>query len=316
MAATTATTDEESARTLPPPMARRSFWSLTRTGFGVALFLLLLGLVSLWYFSDAEDHFVDADAKRVQYREKVYSDRVTEDQKYLNDQPSWFAKDKGLVRVPIQTAIEMTIPRLQAVKPHPAYPLTQSPPQPAAAPVFSAEAAKIPAGNGAGNPPASNPTVGQPSPAAVAPAPTAAPATSASSPAPGSPAKATAIPTVAPTPATTGAPAPAQGASGAPAPASTPTPAPAATPASGVKEVPSNNANNPGNGPIPGTSVQTPAPVPAEAAPAATPTSGSKPEPRTSPEAQPSPVGNNASAGSTPTPAPNEPGATPGGTPR
>ena len=316
MAATPATIHEETVQTLPPPAVRTSFWSLTRLGFGLSIFLLLVGLVSLWYFSGEEDHFVDADAKRVQYREKVLADRVSEDQKYLNDQPSWFAKDKGLVRVPIQTAIEMTIPKLLAVKPHPAYPLTQSPPQPAAAPTSPDKGGGTSApGNNAVNPPASNPTVGQPSPAAVAPAPTAAPVTSASSPAPGSPAKATAVPTAAPTPATTGAPAPAQGASVAPAPAATPTPAPAATPASAVKEVPSNNANNPGNAPIPGTSVQPPAPTPAVAQPL-TPNNGAKPEPNSTPEVQPSPVGNAASVGSTPTPAPAEPGATPGGTPR
>ena len=312
MAATPATTThEESLDTRPAPLPRQSVWTMFWSGIGFALILLIVGLVSLWYFSSKEDSFVDPDAKRVEYRTKVLADRVSEDDKYLKDQPGWFDQKKGLVRVPIQEAVTMTIPQLQAEKPHPAYPLTQSPPQPAAAPTGPAKAGNVPAGNNAVNPPASNPTVGQPSPAPVAAAPAPQPAVAKSSPVPVAPAApgATAS-TPAPAPATTG-PTP------TPPPAPGTTPFPTQTPNTSTEALPNNNANNPGNPPIPGAtaqSAQTPAPAPTAAA-TATPSGGTA-EPKANPAVQPSPVGNAESAGSTPTPAPQEPGATPGGTPR
>ena len=308
MAAMPATASDEPATTLPPPKPRLSFWTLFWAGLGFALLLLIVGLVSYWIFGGAEERFVTADAKRVEYREKVLSDRVSEDTKYLKDEPSWFDKGKGLVRVPIEEAITMTIPKLQADKPHAAYPLSKSPPQPAAAPTSPVKAGlPADASNNAVNPPSSNPTVGQPSPGPVA-APEPRAATAASSPVPVAPA----TPTPAPAPAVSPAPA------AAPAPAATvaPTPFPTPTPVGLNTPMPSNNnADNPGNPPIPGNHVQPPAPTPA-AAPTATPNSGANAEPLTTPAVQPSPVGNAASSGSTPTPAPAEPGATPGGTPR
>ena len=49
---------------------------------------------------------------------------MTEDYKYLHDAPGLVqAKDKGLVRVPIDEAMRMTLPLLQADKPHAAYPI-------------------------------------------------------------------------------------------------------------------------------------------------------------------------------------------------
>ena len=334
MAATPATTTpEEPVATRPVPLPRPSVWTMFWSGLGYGLLLLIVGLVSLWYFSGKEDGFVTVDAKRVEYREKVLADRVSDDTKYLHDQPSWFDKSKNLVRVPIQESIDMTIPKLQAVKPHPAYPLSQSLPQPAAAPVFSAQAAGVPAGNGAGNPPASNPTVGQPSPAPVAAAPAPQAPVAKSSPVPVAPATAAPSPEASPAATPAGAkaggslpeepkagPTPVVGlpAGAAPTPPPMPgtTPFPTETPNTSTTNLPSNNVNNPGNPPIPGTSVQPPPSASPAAAPGASP-AGAVAEPKMTPPApEPSPLGNNNSPSSTPTPAPAEAGATPGGTPR
>ena len=249
--------------------------------FWGAVLLLIVGIVAYLVIGFGLDHFTDADAARVLERQKILSDRVTEDNKYLQDKPSWFKKDAGLVRVPIDEAMAMTLPVLQANKPHPAYPISQSPPQNAGAPTSPDKGAAPGAAAGPGktndiNPSASNPTVGQSSPAPAAPSTTPAPATAASN-----------------------APA---------APSPSPTVAPAAT----------NNANNPGKPPIPGTQAQPSAP-PVEtntsgAVPSAAP--GAQAAPLTHPPGQPTPTGTASPAsGSTPTPNPQEPGASPAGTP-
>ena len=225
MAATPATTTHnETASTSPSPKPRPSVWKMMLAGFGFALLLLVVGLVSYWYFGGAEDRFVDPDAKRVEYRQKVLADRVSEDDKYLKDQPGWFDQKKGLVRVPIQEAITMTIPTLLADKPHPAYPLSQSLPQPAAVPTGPAKGGNLPASDKALNPTSSNPTVGQPSPAPVAAAPAPQSPVAKSSPVPVAPAAQN------PTPESSVAPTTSPTAAAPTPPTANPAPAPTATP--------------------------------------------------------------------------------------
>ena len=268
MAATPAdTTPEDPAHTRPAPLPRPSVWTMFWSGIGFALLLLIVGLVSLWYFSGAENGFVDPDAKRVEYRQKVLADRVSEDDKYLKDQPSWFDEKKGLVRVPIEEAVTMIIPQLQADKPHPAYPLTQSPPQPAAAPTGPARAGNLPAGNNAVNPNSSNPTVGQPSPAPVAAAPAPQAPVAKSSPVPVAPAAQSAAPAPTATPPVVPA---AVGPTPTPPPVPGTTPFPTETPNTSTAGQSSNNVNNPGNPPIPGTTAEK-APSSPTPAPTATP---------------------------------------------
>ncbi len=259
MASSPVTAEHESASAAPPAViAPATGWGLFRGALVVAVVLLLVGALAWFVFGIGTGDFVDSDAKRMLERQKILADRNTEDAKLLHDPASWLAKDKGIVRVPMDRAVEMTIADLQKVQraeqPHPAYPLKQSPPQPANAPTSPDKGAG--ATDATVAPAASNPTVGQPSPAPVT-APTPAPATSASN----APA--------APTPA-----APAS----APSPSPAATAVPAATPQGVAAPSPDNNANNPGNPPIPGTSVQPAAPTPATAATAA-PATGSKPEP-------------------------------------
>ena len=277
---------------VPPPEREQTLRSTAFSGvfFWGAFGLLLVGLLAyvliVWI---GVDHFTDADAARVLERQKILQDRVTEDYKYLHDKPSYFKKEAGLVRVPIDEAMRMTLADLQKIKPHPAYPIAQSPPQNSSAPTSPDKGAgqniKTPGKTNGNAPAASNPTVGQASPAPVAPSTTPAPVTAASN--------------------------------AAPAASAAPSPTPAA----------SNNANNPGNPPVPGAQAQPPAPaaetntsgtvVPATPVtpPAAAP--GAQAAPLTNPPAQPTPeaTATPASSTSTPTPNPQAPGASPAGTP-
>lgn len=295
-------TESEHAHSSPTAKTAVSAWSLLRGALVVAILLLLVGALAWFVFGIGTGNFVDSDAKRVVERQKILADRNTEDAKLLHDPASWLAKDKGIVRVPIDRAVEMTIPELQKVEPHPAYPLKQSPPQPANAPTSPDKGADT--ANAANNPSASNPTVGQPSPAPVVSAPTPAPATSASN-APAAPTPAAPAPSAAPVAPATPAPTPAA------------TAVPAATPMGVPAPSPDNNANNPGNPPVPGTSVQPAAPMP-NPAPTAAPATGAQPEPLTAPPAQPTPTGTTtpaAAEATTPTPSVTTPGASPAGTP-
>ncbi len=251
----------------PPPEQRAQ--TLRSTAFGAifgwgAVLLLLVGILAYVFIVwGGLDHFTDADAARVLERQKILQDRVTEDQKYLHDAPSYFKKDAGLIRVPIDEAMKITLADLQKIKPHAAYPIAQSPPQNSGAPTSPDKGAgqdlKTPGKTNDNNPDASNPTVGQSSPA-PAPVATPAPATSASN-APASPAPAPSAPATTPAPAANNAP----------------TPVPTNTPYTSAGPAANNNADNPGKPPIPGTQAQPSAP-PVETntsgalAPSATPT--------------------------------------------
>ena len=295
-------------------------------GWGAVLLLLVGILAYVFIVWGGVDHFTDADATRVLERQKILQDRVTEDYKYLHDAPSYFKKDAGLVRVPIDEAMKMTLADLQKIKPHPAYPISQSPPQNAGAPTSPDKGAgqdiKTPGKTNDNNPTASNPTVGQPSPAPVAPSTTPAPATSASN-APASPAPAAKATEPAPTPATSPVPTAMPSATTAPTATvpPTPTPAPTNTPYTSAGPAATNNANNPGNPPIPGTQAQPSAPpMETNTSGVVTPTpapsaADTKPEPLTNPAAAATSATPAPAAGSTPTPNPQEPGASPAGTP-
>lgn len=141
---------------------------------GCAAFFLLLAAGYLTYllFSFGSSRFETPDAARVKERQKILIDRVAEDQKMLHDKPSWFSKDKGLVRIPIERAMEMTVTELSQVQPHPAYAISSSPPQPASA--LNAYATLAPGKSM--QTPAPLPTGAQPAGSPAAPAPAAAPA--------------------------------------------------------------------------------------------------------------------------------------------
>ncbi len=257
------------------------------------LFLLSVLLLGWTVFDYATSRFVSADATRVEERKKILTDRVTEDYKYLHDAPGWFKKDQGLVRVPIDEAMRLTLPLLQADKPHAAYPIA-TPPMDSGAPTSPDKGVGSTPGVTT-NPAASNPTTGHPVPT---PAPSATPGL----PVPGSLGS-----PLSPTPAPGNA-------AVAPPPQPTATPAPSATAAPTAPAASGNNAANPGSAPIPGTHAE---PMPAPA-PEVTPTPAAKAAPLATPPAQPTPTGTAPVANGpapTPTPGPNEPGANPAGTP-
>jgi hypothetical protein len=194
-----------------------------------AVVLLAAGYVTYRFFESGAEGFVDADAQRVIERQKILADRLAEDQKLLHGTPSWFAKDKGFVRVPIDDAIQMTLVDLAKIQPHAAYAISSSPPQPASAlqnyGTRAPGAAKKPAPSAPASAASAAPS------ATPAPAPSATPAPTATpTPAP------TPTPTPIPTPTPTPIPTPVPAASAAPAPvadtpapAETPSPAPSAT---------------------------------------------------------------------------------------
>lgn len=283
------------------PLQREQPPRLTAYGsvfFWGAVLLLLVGLLAYVIIGFGVTHFSDADSARVLERQKILADRITEDEKYLHDKPGWFKKDAGLVRVPIDEAMAMTLIALQTSQPHAAYPIAQSPPQNSAAPTSpdkgAGQDAKLPGKTNDNNPPASNPTVGQASPAPVAPSTTPRPATAASN--------APAALNPAATPASSTTPVPTTPAlSPVPAPSVTPTPVPMPTPYTAAGPSADNNANNPGNPPVPGVQAQPSAPA------AATNTSG--------PVAADTPTPSGAQPAPLATPPPQQPGASPAGTP-
>ena len=287
MATVSHTSPPTEPRTAPGPLQTAGQFTL-----GVLL-LAAIGLLGWLIFGSLADNFKSADATRADERRKILADRQTDDYKYLHDQPSWFAKDKKLVRVPIEEAMRMTLPELQANKPHAAYPIDTPPPDNGAPTSPDKGVGSLPGVNT--NPTASNPTVGHPVPMPV-PNPTPSQPASAKSQTESTPAPTAASPTPA-----AAVPMPAL------MPTATPMPNASAAPTAAP---PGNNDSNPGSAPIPGK----------EAQPVATPV----PQPTVAPAAQDTPAATPAPAasaspanapGSTPTPGPNEPGAIPAGTP-
>jgi hypothetical protein len=190
--------------------------------WGVVL-LLVAGYVTYLFLTIGAGSFETADSKRVAEREKILADRLADDQKVLHGEPSWFNKDKGLVRIPIERAMKMTVTELSQIQPHPAYPISQSPPQPASALSAYGTLAPGKASKGTATLPAGAQPAGSPAPATAAPS--AVPA--ASSPAAAAPAPAS---SPAPAPVIVAPPTPGV----VPVPSATPAAAVAASPAESV----------------------------------------------------------------------------------
>lgn len=188
--------------------------------FGVVM-LLFVGLLAYNLVSWGTKHFQTTDEKRVLERQKILADRNMEDYKLLHDAPSWFKKDKQLVRVPISQAMALTIVDLSKIRPHVTdIPVTAQAPN--AAPQAPDKGVASPTGTQQANPPSS-----QPPSLAPTPPPAPAPTPDASGTPAGALDRGTAGPGTAP------------GGSVLPAATPTPPPAPAASP-SGAKVVPGN----------------------------------------------------------------------------
>jgi hypothetical protein len=190
--------DTQSAHRIAYSRAPFSTW------LGVVCLFVLFGLIVLAVIgpSPRTSDYEETRAKKRMERLKTLHE---ESQKELTTY-AWVDKSKGIARIPIDRAMEVTVADLAQKKPAPAGPITA--PSPQAAPAGASPAPAAPQGA------AVSPGAGAPAKAASPPAPGAAQPAQSSAPA-GSPAGQGAAP---PSPAAQQSP---------PAPAS---PAPATTP--------------------------------------------------------------------------------------
>jgi hypothetical protein len=148
--------------------SRKSVWPMFIAGLGmIALFWGATELIRSWIPTGSNEEEVRA-AERIKNIQEL---RET-DRKELEGY-SWVDKDKGLVRIPIERAMDLEVAVLNQKKPTKAYPV-QTPPVPAgAAPAESAPAEIAPAPA----PAVETPAAAAPAPETQSPAATSAPAT-------------------------------------------------------------------------------------------------------------------------------------------
>jgi hypothetical protein len=129
----------------------------------LAVLLLFAGLG--WYLSVQRQPLPSTDKERQEQRVKNLADLTAENQKMLTSY-RWIDKEKGIVGIPIDRAMQLELANLAGKHPHAAGPITQPTASPAASP--SGSPAQKPTGSPS---PASN----QPSPSPTAAAPAGAP---------------------------------------------------------------------------------------------------------------------------------------------
>lgn len=137
---------------------RKPDWSFSLVLAAAVLVLLFGGLIALvaWQRQGIPTHDEEQRAQRI----KNLADLNVENQKILT-QYHWVDKNKGVVGIPIDRAIQLVLSDLQSNRPHPAGPI--NPPTPAPAPAAS------PANQG------TQPAQPAPSPAKVSPSPSQQP---------------------------------------------------------------------------------------------------------------------------------------------
>jgi hypothetical protein len=104
--------------------------------------LLVVGYVAYRVIDIGQGRFENVEAARAKERAKILEERRAEDKKWLHDKASWFNKEKGLVRVPIEEAKRLTVAELARIQPHPGVSLTEAPPQPPILPKTPDQAGK------------------------------------------------------------------------------------------------------------------------------------------------------------------------------
>src|SRR6266581_2855408 len=173
--------EPESLRQVAHSRAPLSTW------LGIVLLFVLFGVIVLAVIGPAP-RGSDYEETRAKKRIDNLKSAREEAAKTLTTY-GWIDKNKGVARIPIERAIELTIAKLAQQKPAPAGPIATPEPQPAAAPASPAPA---------GSP---QPTAAQPSPK---------PGASAASPSPSGQAPASPSPQAAQSPPGTASPAPAK----------------------------------------------------------------------------------------------------------
>ena len=191
------------------------------TWLGVVLLFALFGVIVLAVIGPAP-RGDDYEQKRAKAREEKLKTARGEDAKALTSY-SWIDKNKGVARIPIEHAMELTLADLAKKKLEPAGPIAPPEAQVSAAPTGasapSATPSASPTPSGTPKPP---PVAGRGQPAAALNPPPAPPGTQPGAAA--SPAAPLAPPTAKPSPAAAPQAAPAQ------SPPGTPAPVPAKTP--------------------------------------------------------------------------------------
>jgi hypothetical protein len=161
--------DTQSARSIAYTRAPFSTW------FGIVCLFVLFGLIVLAVIGPSP-RTSDYEETRAKKRMEKLKTLHEESQKELTTY-AWVDKNKGVARIPIDRAMEVTVADLVQKKPAPAGPIATPPAQTAPAGASPAAPA-VPQGAAASSPPSS----GAPSPS---------PATRQSPPGPASPAPAT-----------------------------------------------------------------------------------------------------------------------------
>jgi hypothetical protein len=207
--------DAESIRQVAQSRAPFSTW------LGVVLLFALFGVIVLAVIGPAP-RGDDYEQKRAKAREEKLKTARGEDAKALNSY-GWIDKNKGVARIPVARAMELTVAELAQKKPEPAGPIAtpeaQASAAPTGAPAPSAAPSASPAPSGT---PKTTSVAGRGQPAAAVNPPPAPPGTQPGAAA--SPVPPLAPPTAKPSPAAPPQAAPAQ------SPPGTPAPVPAKTP--------------------------------------------------------------------------------------
>jgi len=204
--------DAESIRQVAQSRAPFSTW------LGVVLLFALFGVIVLAVIGPAP-RSDDYEQKRAKAREEKLKIAREEDAKAINSY-GWIDKNKGVARIPVARAMELTVAELAQKKPEPAGPIAtpeaQASAAPTGAPAPSAAPSASPTPSGTPKPPA---VAGRGQPAAALNPPPAPPGTQ-----PGAAASPAAPLAAKPSPAAPPQAAPVQ------SPPGTPTPVPAKTP--------------------------------------------------------------------------------------
>jgi hypothetical protein len=166
--------DAEPLRQVAHSRASLSTW------FGIVLLFALFGIIVLAVIGPAPR---GSDYEETRAKKRLQNLKTTQEEaaKALTTY-GWIDKNKGIARVPIERAMELTVAELARQKPAPAGPIATPEPQAPPAPASPAPASPAPTGS-------PQPSPMQPSASPSAQVPTSPPPQAAQSP-PGSPAPA------------------------------------------------------------------------------------------------------------------------------
>ena len=166
--------DAESLRQVAQSRAPLSTWA------GIVLLFALFGVIVLAVIGPAPR---GSSYEETRAKKRVENLKTTQEEaaKALTTY-GWIDKNKGIARVPIERAMELTVAELAQKKPAPAGPIATPEPQAAAAPASPAPASPAPGASPQTSP--AQPAASPPAQTPVSPSPAAQP----SPPAPASPA--------------------------------------------------------------------------------------------------------------------------------